>query len=184
MNPQEPFCANAACPSRGWQGQGNITVKDSLKSRFQCKTCGKSFTAHQGTVLYRPQTQEATVLLVMALLAYGSPLQAIVRAFGLDEHTLARWQKKAGAHCQAVHEHLVEDQPRPLGFVQADEMRVQLQQRLVVWMALAIQVSTRLWLGGVVSVSRDKPLIARLVAKGKACALYGPLLLVTDGLIR
>jgi len=33
----------------------------------------------------------------------------------------------------------------------------------------------------VVSVKRDKALIARLVAKVKACALYGPLLLVTDG---
>jgi hypothetical protein len=116
------------------------------------------------------------------LLAYGCPLQAIVRAFGFDERTLARWQKKAGAHCQAVHERLVQDQPRDLGAVQADELRVKLQKRLVVWMALCIQVPTRLWLGGVLSVQRDRHLIARLVAKVKACALYGPLLLVTDGL--
>src|SRR5579885_311924 len=182
MNPQELFCSNPACPSRGLQGQGNITVKDSLTSRFQCKTCGKSFTARKGTVLYRLQTKEATVLLVLALLAYGCPPQAIVRAFGLDERTVARWQKKAGAHCQSVHAHLVEDQPRHLGFVQADEIRVKFQTRLVVWMALAIQVSTRLWLGGAISVQRDKHLIVRLVAKVRACALYGPLLLVTDGL--
>jgi len=122
------------------------------------------------------------VLLVLALLAYGCPLQAIVRAFGFDERTVARWQKTAGAHCQIVHERLVQDQPRALSFVQADELRVKLQKRLVVWMAMAMQVSTRLWLGGVVSVQRDKPLIARLVAKVKACALYGALLLVTDGL--
>jgi transposase-like protein len=182
MNPQELFCSNPACASRGVQGQGNIGVKDSLKGRFQCKTCGKSFTASKGTVLYRLQTKEATVLLVLALLSYGCPPQAIVRAFGFDERTVARWQKKAGAHCQAVHERLVEDQPRDLGFVQADEIRVKLQKRLVVWMALAIQVKTRLWLGGVLSVSRDKALIVHLVAKVKACAQYGPLLLVTDGL--
>lgn len=122
------------------------------------------------------------VLLVLTLLAYGCPLQAIVRAFGFDERTLARWQKKAGAHAQALHERLVEDQPRDLGFVQADELRVKLQKRLVVWMAMALQVSTRLWLGGVVSLQRDKHLIARLAAKVRACALYGALLLVTDGL--
>jgi transposase-like protein len=164
------------------QEQSNIIVHDSLKSRFKCKTCGTTFSARKGTVLYRLQTREATVLLVLALLAYGCPLAAIVRAFGFDHRTVARWQKKAGTHCQAVHERLVQDQPRHLGFVQADELRVKLQQRLVVWMALAIQVKTRLWLGGVVSVKRDKALIARLVAKVKACALYGPLLLVTDGL--
>ena len=182
MNPQPLFCSNDACPSRGCTQPGNIVVHDSLKQRYRCKTCGKTFTARKGTVLYRLQTQEATVLLVLALLAYGCPLQAIVRAFGFDERTVARWQKKAGQHCQGVHERLVQDQPRDLGFVQADELRVKLQKRLIVWMALAIQVSTRLWLGGVISVSRDKTLMARLVAKVKACALYGPLLLVTDGL--
>ena len=182
MNPQPLFCANDACASRGVTGQGNITVHDSLKSRYKCKTCHKTFTARKGTVLYRLQAKEATVMLVLALLAYGCPLQAIVRAFELDERTVARWQKKAGVHCQSVHERLVQDQPRDLGFVQADELRVKLQKRLVVWMAMALQVSTRLWLGGVVSASRDKHLIARLVAKVKACAFYGPLLLVTDGL--
>ena len=182
MNPQPLFCSNPTCASRGCTEQGTITVHDSLKNRFKCKTCGKTFTARKGTVLYRLQTKEATVLLVLALLAYGCPLQAIVRAFGFDERTVARWQKKAGAHCQVVQERLVQDQPRHLGFVQADELRVKLQKRLVVWMAMALQVKTRLWLGGVVSVSRDKALIARLVAKVKTCALYGPLLLVTDGL--
>ncbi len=147
-----------------------------------CRYSGQSFTARKGTVLYRLQTQEATVLLVLALLAYGCPPQAIVRAFGCDERTVARWQKKAGKHCQTVQERLVQDQPRDLGAVQADELRIKLQKRLVVWMALAIQVHTRLWLGGGVSVQRDKALLVHLVAKVKAGALYGPLLLVTDGL--
>jgi transposase-like protein len=182
MNPQELFCSNDACPSRGVQGQGNIIVHDSTQSRYKCKRCGKTFTERKGTVLYRLQTKESVVVLVLALLAYGCPLQAIVRAFDIDERTVARWQKKAGVHCQSVHERLVENQPRPLDFVQADEIRVKLQKRLVVWMAMALQVSTRLWLGGEVSVSRDKRLIARLVAKVKTCALYAPLLLVTDGL--
>jgi len=182
MNPQPLFCPNDACPSRGCTDQGNIVVHDSLKQRYRCKVCRKTFTATRGTMLYRLQTHQQTVLLVVALLTYGCPIQAIVRAFGLDERTVARWQKKAGQHCQVVHEHLVESQPRDLGQVQADEIRVKLQKKLIVWMALAIQVSTRLWLGGVISPHRDTTLIQRLVARVKAQALCRPLLLVTDGL--
>jgi transposase-like protein len=182
MNPQPLFCPNDACPSRGCTDQGNIVIHDSLKQRYRCKTCRKTFTATRGTLLYRLQTKEQIVLLVVALLTYGCPIQAIVRAFGFDERTVARWQKKAGQHCQGVHEHLVESQPRDLGQVQADEIRVKLQKRRIVWMALAIAVPTRLWLGGVISPHRDKTLIQRLVGTVKAQALCRPLLLVTDGL--
>lgn len=182
MNPQPLFCPNDACPSRGCTEQGNIIVHDSLKNRYKCKTCGKTFSARQGTPLYRLQTDEKTLLLVLALLAYGCPIPAIVFAFGLDERTVRRWLSKAGAHCQQMHQHRVSDQPHALGQVQADELRVRLQKRLVVWMALAIQVNTRLWLGGALSPTRDNRLLARLVGQVKAQALFGPLLLVTDGL--
>ena len=43
-----------------------------------------------------------------------------------------------------MQEHLVE-QPRDLGQVQADEIRVK-KQGGIVWMALAMMVKTRLWL--------------------------------------
>jgi hypothetical protein len=121
-------------------------------------------------------------LLVLSLLAYGCPVQAIVFAFGCDERPVRRRLARAGTHCRQVHHHLVADQPRLLGQVQADEFRVQLQKRLVVWMALAIQVHTRLWWGGAVSPTRDKRLLAGLAALVKAQARFGPLLLVTDGL--
>jgi len=48
-------------------------------------------------------TEEEKVRLVVSLLSYGCPLQAIVHAFGLDERSEAAWQKRAGAHCQRVH---------------------------------------------------------------------------------
>jgi hypothetical protein len=35
------------------------------------------------------------------------------------------WQSRSGKHCQQVHEHL--EQPRDLGQVQADEIRVKMQ---------------------------------------------------------
>jgi hypothetical protein len=48
---------------------------------------------------------------------------------------------------------------------------------------MAIQVSTRLWLGGVVSPSRDKSLIHRLAQLVRCQALERPLLLMSDGLV-
>jgi IS1 family transposase len=81
---------------------------------------------------------------------------------------------------QAVQEYLVE-QPRDLGQVQADEIRVK-KQGGIVWMALAMMVATRLWLAGEVSEHRDMPLIRRLIERVRRCALPRPLLFCTDGL--
>jgi hypothetical protein len=49
-------------------------------------------------------------------------------------------------------------------------------------MAMAMAVSTRLWLGGVVSAKRDSDLIQSLIDKVRAIALCRPLLLAVDGL--
>ena len=88
---------------------------------------------------------------------------------------------RGGAQGQAVQEHLVE-QPRDLGQVQADELRVK-KQGGIVWMALAMMVTTRLWLGGEVSERRDLPLIRRLIERVRRCAARRPLLICTDGLV-
>ena len=180
MDPHDVFCPNLDCPASGQTGEGNIGTHSKKEGRYRCRQCGKTFAATKGTAFYRLRTAKATVTLVVTLLANGCPLQAIVMAFGFDERTVADWQAKAGAHCQQVHEHLVE-QPRDLGAVQADEIWVKLQ-KLKVWMAMAIQVSTRLWLGGVVSPHRDRALIRGLVSKIRAGALPRPLLISVDGL--
>ena len=49
-------------------------------------------------------------------------------------------------------------------------------------MALAIMVSTRLWIAGAVSPRRDKALIQRLVEQIRAMAQFRPLWLAVDGL--
>jgi hypothetical protein len=66
------------------------------------------------------------------------------------------------------------------GQVQADERRVK-KQGGIVWMALAMMVKTRWWLGGEVSEQRDLPLIRRLLERGKRCAAHRPLLICPDG---
>jgi hypothetical protein len=51
-----------------------------------------------------------------------------------------------------------------------------------VWMAQALAVPTRLWLGGVIRGSRDLPLITRLVQRVRACAATPAILVCVDGL--
>jgi len=181
MDPTTVFCPNMACPARGQTGQGNIGIHSCKDKRFICTECHKTFSATKGTAFYRLRTPAETVSLVVTLLAHGCPLQAIVVAFGYDERTVAGWVARAGDQGQAVQEHLVE-QPRDLGQVQADELRVK-KQGGIVWMALAMMVRTRLWLGGEVSEQRDMPLIRRLIERVRRCAAHRPLLVCTDGLV-
>jgi transposase-like protein len=179
MDPQTVFCHNSACPASGQVGKGNISVHSQKERRYICNVCGKTFTETKGTVFYRLRTARDLVVLVVTLLAYGCPLQAICIAFGLDERTVLGWQARSGQHCQLVHEHLVE-QPRDLGQVQADEIRVKIQGSIL-WMAMAIQVQTRLWLGGVLSAARDMDLIVALMQKVRHSALCHSLLFCVDG---
>lgn len=123
----------------------------------------------------------ALIVVVITLLAYGCPLQAIVQAFGLDERTVASWRDQAGRHCQRLHQAVVEQAALDLVPVQADEIRVK-GRRLTAWMGLAMMVSTRLWLGGVVSLTRETRLADRLLAQVRRCAqALRPLLICTDG---
>src|SRR3989475_3061576 len=180
MDPTTVFCPNRHCPARGQTGMGNIGIHSQKEQRFICHECHKTFSATKGTAFYRLRTAAETVSLVVTLLAHGCPVQAIVVAFGLDERTIADWWARSGRQGQGVHEYLVE-QPRDLGQVQADELRVK-KQGGIVWMALAMMVKTRVWLGGEVSEQRDMPLIRRLIERVRRCAAHRPLLVCTDGL--
>src|SRR3954469_11206624 len=181
MDPTTTFCPNRNCPARGQTGQGNIGIHSQKEQRFICHECHKTFSATTGTAFYRLRTAAETVSLVVTLLAHGCPVQAIVAAFGFAERTVAAWWARSGRQGQTVHEDLVE-QPRALGQVQADELRVK-KQGGIVWMALAMMVKTRLWLGGEVSEQRDMPLIRRLIERVRRCAAHRPLLVCTDGLV-
>ncbi len=121
------------------------------------------------------------IVIVVTLLSYGCPVQAIVQAFGLDERTVARWRDRAGVHCEQVHQALIETGKLDLVHVQADEIRVK-GRKMIAWMGLAMMVSTRLWLAGTVSVTRDKGLADALMHQvRRAAQRLCPLLILTDG---
>lgn len=179
MDPHQEFCPNSACLASGRIGKGNIRIHSRKERRYICDVCGRTFAATKGTALYRMHKPEEQGVLVVTLLAFGCPVAAIVAAFGWDERTVYRLQRVSGTHTQAVHEHLVE-QPRDLKQVQADEIRVK-AQGVIFWLAMALQVSTRLWLGAEISARRDGVLVTRLMQHVRAGALCRPLLICVDG---
>ncbi len=142
MDPQQQFCRNRACRAYGRKGEGHVVIHSRAERRYQCKRCRRTFAETAGTALYRLRTAHDEVAVVVTLLAYGCPIQAIVAAFGLDERTVARWQARAGAQRRRVHEHLVQAGRVELGQVQADELRVRIVGG-VLWLASALAVPSR-----------------------------------------
>src|SRR5437588_12400617 len=177
----KPFCPNMACSARGQQDQGNIVIHDSKRQRYRCKVCKRTFSARRGTMFEGLRKPGDLIVIVVTLLTYGCPVQGIVHAFGLDERTVADWRDRAGIHCQKVHQEIIEQGQLDLMHVQADEIRVK-GCKMIAWMGLAMMVSTRLWLGGVVQLSRDRRLADRLMVQVRRSAqAMLPLLVLTDG---
>jgi len=181
MDPHSVFCPNPDCSASGRIGSGKIGVHSRKHRRYRCRVCGKTFSASRGTVYFRLRTPSGRVTLVITLLAYGCPIRAIVRAFGLEARTVAAWRDRAGAHCQRVHQARVARGALDLEHVQADEIRVRVCDGIA-WLASALMVRTRLWLGGVVGLQRERALARSLLQQVRACARAGrALLLCVDG---
>ena len=161
MDPSKEFCPNPDCPAKGQVGKGNIVVHSKKEKRYKCNECKKTFSETKGTIFYRVRKDHQFITIVTALLSSGCPPQAVVFAFGWDERTVMKLQQSSGKHCEEVQKHLVE-KPQDLGQVQADEIKVN-EQGKSAWMAMAIAVKSRLWLGGVVSEHRNLNLIIALL---------------------
>ena len=181
MDPREPCCRTRACRAYGRTGAGHGVIHRRAERRYPCKRCRRTFAETAGTALYRLRTARDEVVVVVTLLAYGCPVQAIVAAFGLDARTVARWQTRAGAQGRRVHEPLVQAGRGDLGQVQADELRGR-SVGGVLWLASASAVPRRPWLGGVVSAARDGALIRAPLERGRARGPVHAVLLCTDGL--
>jgi transposase-like protein len=81
-----------------------IRIHSRQEKRGYCDVCQKTFAFTKGSNFYRLRTDPKIVITVVTLLAFGCPVQAIVRAFGFDERTIKAWHKRAGKHCQHIHE--------------------------------------------------------------------------------
>jgi transposase-like protein len=102
MRPELVVCPNSECGA-----SGRIGVHSIKERRYMCHACHKTFAETSGTPLYGLKHPLWMGGLVLALLAYGCPIPAVVFAFGLSERTLADWQSKAGRHAKTVQQQLV-----------------------------------------------------------------------------
>jgi transposase-like protein len=176
MRPELAVCPNPACGA-----SDRVGVHSYGERRYICHACKKTFAETRGTPLYGLKRPLWMVLLVLALLAGGCPIPAIVFAFGLDERTVADWQRKAGAHAKAIQEQVVCQGQVDVGQVQGDELYVKTQGGTV-WMATAMSVFSRLFLWGAVAPQRDTALVTQVITHVRAAAQVGrPILWAVDG---
>lgn len=110
------FCPNQVCPDYGKlqidQAQPNIKKLGKTTrgvQRYQCKTCGKTFTETRGTIFFRKHAKEDEILEVLALLAEGNRISTITRVKGIKEDTILRWLREAAAHVAELDEVLLKD---------------------------------------------------------------------------
>src|SRR5713101_6960615 len=83
MDASKQFCPNSACSARGQKAQGNIIIHDRKRQRYRCKICKHTFSARRGTMLEGLRKPMDLIVIVVTLLSYGCPVQAIVHAYGL-----------------------------------------------------------------------------------------------------
>jgi transposase-like protein len=110
------FCPNAACPDFGklQNDQAQANLKKIGKTprgvqRYQCKTCGKTFTETTGTIFFRKHAHEHEILEVLALLAEGNRISTLTRVKGIKEDTILRWLREAARHADELEAVLMKD---------------------------------------------------------------------------
>lgn len=177
-----PMCPEMiVCPSCEETAQGTISVHSRKERRYKCKTCGKTFAETAGTPLQGLKYPIWIVSVVMLLLAYGCPIQAVVLAFVIDERTVQAWQRRFGQHGRQVQEAIVCNGQVDVGQVQGDELYAKTQYGPV-WVATALSVFSRLFIWGAVSAERNETLVTKVVTPVKRAAVRGrPILWATDG---
>lgn len=156
-------------------------IQSRTRPRSRWKSCRKTLSAHTGTMFEGLRTPVSLIVIVVTLLSSGCPIQAIVHACDVDERTVASWRDRAGKHSQQVHEAVIQQGQLDLVHVHADEIRVT-GRTMSAWMGVAMMVSTRVWLGGVVQMTRDRNLADRVLSHVRACRpSVCALLVCTDG---
>lgn len=176
MRPELVVCPNSECDA-----SGRIGVHSHKERRYICHACHKTFAQTSGTPLFGLNPPLWLVGVVLALLATGCPVPAVVFAFGLDERTVADWQAKAGRHAKTVQEQVVCQGVVDVGQVQADELYTKTQAGPV-WIATALTVFSRLWLWGAIGWNRDAAVVEPVIEHVRAAAQPGrPILFAVDG---
>ena len=106
------FCPKKECHHYAKVDEGNLIKFGRSRQgvqRYQCKSCGTTFTATRGTFFYRKHTPLKDILETLALLAEGVGISSLSRAKGFKEETILSWLREASRHSEAVEGVLLED---------------------------------------------------------------------------
>ncbi|HEY1349040.1 MAG TPA: hypothetical protein VGF67_05385, partial [Ktedonobacteraceae bacterium] len=79
MEPSKHWCPNTMCSARGHIGAGNITIHDRRRQGYRWKKCKHPFSARRGTMFEGLGKPRDLIVMVMTLLSYGCPVQAMVQ---------------------------------------------------------------------------------------------------------
>ena len=102
MDASQQFCPNLACTARGQIGQGTIRIHDRKRQRYRCTMCKQTFSARRGTMLEGLRKPTELIVIVVTLLAYGCPIQAVVHAYGVDERKVESLARSSRATLSAA----------------------------------------------------------------------------------
>jgi len=110
------FCPNEDCSDYGklQSSQAQVNLKKIGKTprgvqRYQCKTCGKTFTETRGTLFYRKHAHADEILEVLALIAEGNRISTLTRVKGIKEDTILRWLREAAHQAERIDAVLMKD---------------------------------------------------------------------------
>ena len=109
------FCPNEVCPDYGklqTDRQLNVIKFGTTQAghqRYQCKTCGETFTETKGTLFYRRRTPDDEIIDTLAHIAEGNRISSLARTKGHKEDTIIDWIREAGKHAEAIEEVLLAD---------------------------------------------------------------------------
>jgi transposase-like protein len=119
------FCPNPACPDYSkLQRDTNHSNLNKLGhtphrvQRYQCKTCGKTFTEAKTILFFRKHASTEQIIEVLTLLADPGPAQpglggnrisTLTRVKGIKKDTILRWVREAGQHMDELNAVLIRD---------------------------------------------------------------------------
>lgn len=182
MNPRSYGCTNKNCTLYEQVENNKLVIHSQKEKRLKCTCCGKTFSIRKGTGFYRLRYSEETIVIVMILLAFGCPAQAIVQAFNIDYRTLDRWAKHFGATSRSLHKYWCLAIFKDV-HIQADELYQKLRGKGKAWIATALDVTSRMWLGVEVNHKRSRLLIKWLLEHVKHTLVEkASVFMETDGL--
>jgi transposase-like protein len=105
-------CPYRECSDYGQVDKGNVIQYGKSRQgrqRYQCKTCGRTFNEHTGTLFYGRKRPEADILECLALWAEGVRISSISRTKGIKEDTILAWLREAARHAEQVEAVLLND---------------------------------------------------------------------------